>query len=313
MDRRHRQQVMKQLDITQDKIGVSEPQNVNLLPFQDISRANQRKRFEQAIFQENHDLELKKKQLKAQEAQKKHEEKEQQLKYNMLSREIEQKEKLKKRIENQSVLDYWREQENNKTHMKQWEKDADNKDGEKYIKWVNEFSDKINGERLKIYETNERKTMNKSFRGGPNQVSPTKNPLGDLGSREKERSLSPAGYQNYGTSKGSSKDLNQHDSQGSLVPNGSNFRIQQRHQSEFMDKDKLREKFKSDYVQYLNQQILEKRMRKEQERQMDPRDKELNKKYIEALREKKEINHNPILSGVATGNLAVLRNVSMVP
>ena len=60
-------------------------------------------------------------------------------------------------------MDYWKEQESVRSSMKKWEKEANDKDGQQYIQYVNDFSDNINNERYQIYNSVDRKATNTSF------------------------------------------------------------------------------------------------------------------------------------------------------
>jgi hypothetical protein len=59
-NKKNRDTVMKQLDKALDLSGINEPQNVNLIPFQDLSRVNQRRQISKNLVQQNHDLETRK-------------------------------------------------------------------------------------------------------------------------------------------------------------------------------------------------------------------------------------------------------------
>lgn len=141
-NRKHREQVMKEIDRSQDIVGISEPQNVNLLPFKDINRATQRRQFEKEIYNLNCSLEQKKKQQQQHDKLRKQEEREIQEKFTTMAKTIEDQEKERKKAQFQSVQEYWKNQEAKKKSIKQWEKEANDQDGQKYIQYVNEFTDR---------------------------------------------------------------------------------------------------------------------------------------------------------------------------
>lgn len=52
--------IMKKLDHNLDMIGVKDPQNVNLLPFQDNMRNEQRRKYAKELVNDNQYLEMRK-------------------------------------------------------------------------------------------------------------------------------------------------------------------------------------------------------------------------------------------------------------
>lgn len=272
-NKKNRETVMKQLDKTLDINGMNDPQNVNLLPFQDLSRVNQRRQISKNVVQQNHDIENRKRKLKEEEFRQKQEDKLQQDQLTQIAKEMENDQKMRKKKDNQTVMDYWREQEANRLSNKKLQRMADDVDGKKYIEWVNEFSDKYNNESFQIYENTAKRFVNQAKLTIDNTLPP-------------ESPLVKNGYggdgRNFERSPSFKSEVSIKEQTGGL--------------SNSLNHDQLREKYKKEYVKQLNQQLAEKKIRKKLERQMDPQDRMMNQQYILSLLDKKKVLNNPILN-----------------
>jgi hypothetical protein len=177
---------------------------------------------------------------------------------------MEKDQKLRQRKDNQTVMDYWREQEANRLSNKRLQRMADDVDGKKYIDWVNDFSDKYNNESFQIYENSAKRFINQSKLTIDNTLPPG-SPLieNGYGREAKIFERSPT--------------------------NKSEISIKERNGglSNSLNHDQLREKYKKEYVKQLNQQLAEKKIRKKLEKQMVPQDRMMNQQYILSLIDKK--------------------------
>ena len=268
--------MMKQIDKSQDISGMADPQNVNLLPFQDLSRQNQQKHVARVIDKQNHDLEFSKRKVKQEQCKQKLHDREQQEKLTSIAKEMESSAKLKRKLDNQSVMEYWKEQQTNKDNQKRVQRHAEDVEGKEYIKWVNNFDDTYNKERFKIFENTSRKSLNQN--GNPSEV--------ELPSVRVSDHSSGIQTDNNPIENGFNKiSLSSHNGTPTHYKNGQR-----------MSHIQLREKFKQEYVKELNQQLEEKKIRKQKEKQMDPIDKQINQQYISLLLQKKLTDRNPILN-----------------
>lgn len=154
------------------------------------------------------------------------------------------------------------------------EKIKDIDDGKRYIKWVNEFSDNYNHERLKVYEKGDRSISNSphNHTGLLNSNSASMNELNSSGFSEK----------------GMSSNIS--------IKNKPDRIYEDIFKNDFTSGKVLREKFKNKYINDLNQQLEQKKIQKQRENLMDQREKVLNQKYITDLKGKRNIDPNPILS-----------------
>ena len=206
--------------------------------------------------------------------------------------------------EGASMLNYWREQEFIKQQAKVLEKEIENKNGKKYIDWVNQFTDKMENE----FEVVRDKVHRQTGQGSSIRALELKNRL--LGSQTNASSTenlskSRDDGQNYLTSKPVGNEMRQslNESADQILNSGQDHK---RYLNEFNSKNKIRErKYKNEYAMQLRDQIIHKKNLRDREFEMDPIQKAINMKYVNSLLTRQNTEHNPILGTSGTFNEAL--------
>jgi hypothetical protein len=180
----------------------------------------------------------------------------------------------------------------------------DQAEGEKYIKWVNEFSDSYNNERYTHIDVGGRKTKPQGM--FPKVVDSSRNILAQHEEMNRSNEVNNLNANTIEVE----NPVKDHNSSIDLRKKSG---LEQSSFSKNLDLSspaRLREKYKHKYVEQLNQQLAEKKARKALEKQMDPREKIINQKYMQELIDNRKTGHNPILRSNGMLNFEMGRVVS---
>ncbi|CAI2361248.1 unnamed protein product [Moneuplotes crassus] len=276
-----RERNLRSLDHSIDKDEAKDPKNVNLLPFIDDSRVKTRKEYMKSLRKENNELNIEKMNLKEYQNKMKLIDRENQNKFSKATKNMEHLINKKNKMESIEMANFWKKQQQDSQKAREMEKVKDIEDGKKYFKWVNDFAENYNHERFKIYEKGDKTSS----------ISPhNKNRKFCLNSANSNE----LGSSNYSNNANGYNQKNQ-DSNIS-IRTGSDAVYEDVFKNDYTSGKVLREKFKHKYIEDLNQQLEEKKLRKQREKLMDPREKIMNQKYMTDLANGKDANPNPILS-----------------
>lgn len=194
---------------------------------------------------------------------------------------MESQNRLIKRKQNVNVVDFWKDQDYNSKQFKQFEKEKNQASG---------FTER--------YQSDIVSNGNTRLKALINAESILNDSRNSIGSNHKHNSgiyqnSSLDGIENIDHSRFSSIDQRMHNP----ISNPTN------------ESAEARLKFKNLYMKQLNSQLADQKSRKQFDKQMLPREKQMNMQYLMDLSTKKRISNNPILNSSGLASIASTRSV----